>query len=104
MIAIKDQTKFVDQIREKEVCLVEFGAEWCPPCKTLLPILDTMDKEYDGSVMFLKVDCDESPEISSQYEIMSMSTVIVFHHGEPVDKIVGLRSKSAYQAAIARYI
>ncbi len=101
--AINDKT-FKDSIRKEGVTLVEFGAAWCPPCKVLLPILDGMDREYNGSVSMIKVDCDESPEIATQFSIMSMPTVILFHNGVPVDKFVGLRPKDVYQTAIAKYI
>jgi thioredoxin 1 len=104
IIAANNETKFKGNIRNDGVTLVEFGAEWCPPCKVLLPILDVMDSEYGGSVSIMKVDCDESPEIASEFGIMSMPTVIIFHNGEPVDKLVGLRPKDVYQKIIARYI
>jgi thioredoxin 1 len=104
IIAANNDTKFKDFLREEGVTLVEFGAVWCPPCKVLLPILDGMDKEYGGNVSFIKVDCDESPAYAAEFAIMSLPTVIVFHNGEPVDKLVGLRSKEVYQNIIARYI
>jgi thioredoxin 1 len=104
IIAANNETKFKDNIRKQGVTLVEFGAVWCPPCKVLLPILDKMDIEYGGSVSIIKVDCDESPAIAAEFGIMSMPTVIVFHNGEPVDKLVGLRSKEVYQSTIARYL
>jgi thioredoxin 1 len=103
IIAANNETKFKDSLRKQGVTLAEFGAEWCPPCKVLLPILDIMDSEYNGSVSIIKVDCDESPAIAAEYGIMSLPTVIIFHNGEPVDKLVGLRPKDVYQKAIARY-
>jgi thioredoxin 1 len=104
IIAANNETKFKDSLRKQGVTLVEFGAGWCPPCKVLLPILDIMDSENDGSVSIIKVDCDESPAIAAEFGIMSLPTVIIFHNGEPVDKLVGLRPKDVYQKAIARYI
>jgi thioredoxin 1 len=104
MIAANTEAEFTDSIRKEGVTLVEFGAVWCPPCKVLLPILDIMDQEYGGSVAIMKVDCDESPEIASKFAVMSLPTVVIFHNGEPVNKLVGLRSKEAYQTVIARYV
>jgi thioredoxin 1 len=104
IIAANNETKFKDNLRKEGVTLVEFGANWCPPCKVLLPILDGMDIEYDGSVSFIKVDCDESPADAAEFGIMSLPTVIVFQNGVAVDKLVGLRSKEVYQNVIARYI
>lgn len=85
------------------VAVVEFGAEWCPPCKRLLPILSELQEEYGDAVAIAKVDVDESPELASRFGVMSMPTVLVFKDGQPVDKLVGLRPKSAYQTVIGRY-
>lgn len=95
---------FRSAIREKEVTIVDFSARWCPPCKVLLPILEELQREEGGSLSILQLDCDESPEIAAEFGIMSMPTVIVFHYGEPVDKLVGLRPKGVYQAALSRYV
>jgi thioredoxin 1 len=101
--AVNDTT-FQQGIRKQGVTLVDFGAPWCPPCKVLLPILDELDREYGEQLSILKVDCDESPMITNEYGIMSMPTVILFHNGEPVEKLVGLRPKGIYQALLARYV
>ena len=95
---------FRSVIKEKEVTLVDFGAKWCPPCKVLLPILEELQREEGNHLSILQVDCDESPEIASEFGILSLPTVIVFHNGEPIDKFVGLRPKGVYQAALARYV
>jgi thioredoxin 1 len=105
MIKLADnKEKFKASVQEKAVTLVDFSAAWCPPCKPLLPILDELDREYEGRVSILKVDVDESQDIAAEFGIMSMPTVLVFHHGEPVEKLVGLRSKDVYKTTIARYI
>lgn len=95
---------FWSAIREKEVMLDDFGVEWCPPCKVLLPTLEELTRENGDRLSILQVDCDESPEIAAEFGVMSMPTVIVFHNGEPVDKFIGLRPKGVYQAALARYV
>lgn len=85
------------------VAVLEFGAEWCPPCKVLLPILEELSQEYGETVAIAKVDADESPELASQFGIMGLPTVIVFKDGQPVDKLVGLRPKGVYQTIIERH-
>ncbi|MBE1445618.1 thioredoxin family protein [Paenibacillus sp. OAS669] len=96
-------TTFRNAIKEKEVTLVDFSAQWCPPCKVLLPILEELQHEEGSRLSILQIDCDESPEIAAEFGVMSMPTVIVFHNGEPVDKFIGLRPKGVYQAALSRY-
>ncbi|MWV46288.1 thioredoxin fold domain-containing protein [Paenibacillus sp. HJL G12] len=98
-----DASNFKHAIQEKEVTFVDFVTQWCPPCKTLLPILEEMEREEEHRLSVVKVDCSESPEIAAQFGVMGTPTVIVFHNGEPVDKLVGLRPKSVYQAVLSRY-
>ena len=69
----------------------------------LSPILDELHEEYGGAVHLLKVDCDELPDLASQFGVMSMPTVIFFHQGRPVEKLIGLRPKDAYRNLIAKY-
>lgn len=100
-LPIIDQVSFQSAINEKSITLVEFGASWCPPCKVLKPILEELRNEEEY-LEVLQVDCDLSPELAAEFGIMSMPTVIVYHDGEPQDKIIGLRPKSVYQAAASR--
>ncbi len=83
---------------------MDFSAAWCPPCRTLMPILDELGREYPEQLSIVEVDCDESPEIAAEYGIMSIPTVIVFHNGDPVEKLVGLRTKRVYQSVLVQYI
>jgi len=94
---------FRSAVRQKDVVLVSFSTKWCPPCKVLRPILEELGNEKGSRLSVLQVDCDASPELAARYGIMSTPTVIVFHQGEPVNKLVGLRPKKAYEAALARY-
>jgi thioredoxin 1 len=103
LLTVNDTT-FQGSLRQQGVTLVDFGAVWCPPCKVLKPILDELSGDYGDKLSVLEVDCDESPGIASEYGIMSMPTVIVFHNGEPVEKLVGLRPKSAYESLLTKYI
>ena len=102
-VAVND-TSFREMVREKGTTLVEFGASWCPPCKVLLPMLDELQSEYGERMSVLKVDCDESPAVTAEYGIMSMPTVILFHNGEPIEKLVGLRPKHVYETLLSRYV
>lgn len=91
-------------IRDRGATLVEFGAVWCPPCKALLPIMEELASDHGEDLAVLKVDCDESPETASRFGVMSMPTVILFHNGEPVEKLVGLRPRAAYENVLAKYM
>lgn len=86
------------------VTVVEFGAPWCPPCKSLLPILDDLDREFGGTVSICSVNVDEFPDASSEFGVMSVPAVIVFKNGQPQEKLIGLRPKQTYQNLIAKWL
>ena len=69
--------------------LVDFWAAWCPPCRRLAPTLEALAGAYEGQVTVLKVNVDESPEISMRYGIQSIPTLILFRDGRMVDRRLG---------------
>ncbi|MDG0812531.1 thioredoxin family protein [Cohnella rhizosphaerae] len=99
-----NDVNFETAVRPTGVTLVDFGATWCPPCKALLPVIETLAEEYGERVSIVKVDTDESPETASSFGVMSNPTVIVFNDGEPVEKLVGLRPIEAYRTVLNRYV
>jgi thioredoxin 1 len=77
---------------EKPV-LVEFWADWCPPCKMIAPILDEISTEYADRLTVAKINGDDHPEIVTRYGVMGFPTIILFRDGEPVQRIVGAKPK-----------
>ncbi len=69
--------------------LVDFWAEWCPPCKAMDPILDQLTVELADKVKIVKLDVDSNPGTTVRYNVRAMPTLIVFKGGEPVDYKVG---------------
>lgn len=69
--------------------LVDFWAEWCPPCKAMDPILDKLSVELADKVKIVKLDVDSNPSTTVRYNVRAMPTLIVFKNGEPVDYKVG---------------
>jgi thioredoxin 1 len=69
--------------------LVDFWAEWCGPCRMVGPIVEEISKEYDGKAVVGKVDVDNNPNISMQFGIRNIPTILFFKNGQVVDKQVG---------------
>ena len=73
--------------------LVDFWAEWCGPCKVMLPIVDQVAAEMQGKMKVAKINVDDAQELAAQFSIMSIPTMILFKAGKPVEMIVGAMSK-----------
>lgn len=80
--------------------LVDFWAEWCMPCKMMAPTLDELADEYTGKLVVGKVNTDENRNISMQFGISAIPTVILFKDGEMIKKFVGLQQKADLKTAI----
>ncbi len=73
--------------------LVDFWAEWCGPCRMVLPIVEEIAGEIAGKAKVGKVNVDESPELASQFDVASIPTLLIFKNGAVVDQMVGALPK-----------
>lgn len=69
--------------------LVDFYADWCPPCRAMTPILERLAADLGERARIVKVDVDQAPELARRYNVRSIPTMIVFSGGQPVDVQVG---------------
>ena len=74
--------------------LVDFWAEWCGPCRMIAPVIEELSSEYTGRAVIGKLNVDESPDISVNYGVRGIPTILIFKNGQMVDRIVGAVSKS----------
>jgi len=85
-----DQEDFAKTVVESPVpVLVDFYADWCAPCKIVAPLVDELARENVGRVLIAKVDTDRAPELSMQYRIRGIPTLILFRDGAEVERSVG---------------
>src|SRR5512139_3697231 len=84
--------------------LIDFWADWCAPCKALMPILDKLVREYAGQVLLAKVNCDELQPIAQQFGVRSLPTVILMKDGQPVDGFVGAQTESAVRQMLEKHL
>jgi putative thioredoxin len=93
----------IEASREVPV-LVDFWAPWCGPCRALGPVLEKLEREAAGRWTLVKVNSDENPELSRQFGVRSIPTVVAFAGGEPVSSFMGAQPEGAIRTFIARVV
>jgi thioredoxin 1 len=104
VLELTDATFDEEIIASPVPVLVEFWAEWCPPCRLLAPILDAIAAEHSDRLRVRKVNSDERPELALRYDVMSVPTILVFSQGELRQRMVGARSQARLLEELADVI
>ncbi|SFP18695.1 thioredoxin [Pseudomonas borbori] len=84
--------------------LVDFWAEWCAPCKALMPLLAQITEGYQGELLLAKVNCDIEQDIVARFGIRSLPTVVLFRDGQPVDGFTGAQPESAIRELLKPHV
>ncbi|WP_409469584.1 thioredoxin family protein [Streptomyces sp. HC307] len=85
---------FDDEVLGAELpVLVEFTADWCPPCRQMSPVVSALAAQESDRLKVVQLDVDTNPETTNAYKVLSMPTFMVFRGGEPVKSMVGARPK-----------
>jgi len=84
--------------------LVDFWAEWCAPCKALMPLLAKITEEYQGELLLAKVNCDIEQEVVARFGVRSLPTVVLFKDGQPVDGFAGSQPEAAIRAMLEPHV
>jgi len=92
--SIAGEDNFQDVVlQSKSLVVVDFWAQWCAPCLAAAPVLEELEKEYDGKIDFTKVNVDENGPLAVKYGIAAIPTMLIFKSGQPVQQILGYRPK-----------
>jgi thioredoxin 1 len=102
--AVTDATFEQEVTGARGAVLVDFGAEWCPPCRALAPVLEEIAREQGDRLRIVKLDIDENERTTIAYDVMSFPTLILFKDGEPVKRIVGARPKGALMRELGPFL
>lgn len=97
------QQYLIDESRNRPV-LVDFWADWCAPCKALMPVLEKLAREYDGAFLLAKVNADEQMDITAQFGVRSLPTVVVMKDGQPVNAFQGAQPETAIRQLLDEYL
>jgi thioredoxin 1 len=102
-IVYLDDNSFKNTIA-KGVTLVDFYADWCGPCRMIAPIIEELSIEFDGKANIAKLDIENAQEVTSEFQVTSIPTIILFKDGQEIKRIVGLRDKETLKSLISSAI
>jgi thioredoxin 1 len=94
MAKMINETEFNELLKSEKILVVDFGAEWCGPCKMIAPIIDELSTEYKENATIVKVDVDNTPELARKFGISGIPTLMFFKDGKLVKNQVGFVDKS----------
>jgi thioredoxin 1 len=95
-----DDNFAAEVLRSERPVLVDFWAEWCGPCKAIVPALEELARGYEGRVDIGKLDTEGSQRIAQEYGIRSIPTLLLFKGGRVVSQIIGAVSKARIESAL----
>jgi len=84
--------------------VVDCWAEWCGPCSMIAPVIAKLAGDYQGKIVFGKLNVDENPKNAGEYSIMSIPALLVFKNGKLVDQIIGAQPRRMLEPKITRYL
>jgi len=96
-MATKQQFKnFEELLAQSNVpVLVDFYADWCGPCQMMAAILERVNAQFQQQLRVVKIDTEKYPEVASQHQVQALPTLVLFKHGQPVERIEGVMPADA---------
>jgi thioredoxin 1 len=102
-IEVADEN-FHDIISKSGLVVVDCWAAWCAPCRMIGPVIEELAKEYAGKIVFGKLNVDTNQKVPTEYQIMSIPTILVFKDGKLVDRFMGAMPKKVLEPRITKHL
>ena len=103
-VTVNDENFDEEILRSDIPVLVDFWAQWCGPCKTVGPTVESLATDYLGIVKVAKINVDDSPDAAARFGVRSIPTLMVFKDGKAQETAVGVRPKGQLVEMIEQYI
>lgn len=91
-------------VQSEQTVVVDFWAEWCPPCKMLSPVLDRVASRFEGKLKVVKCNIEENKEIATKYAIYSIPNLVFFRDGQVVNQAVGYMGEAQLSDKVTEVI
>jgi len=102
---VAGQDNWESEIEKSDVpVLIDFWAEWCGPCRAIIPTLEQLADDYDGKLKVAKVNVDENRELAQKYGVRSIPFLMIIKNGEVVETMVGALGKPEFVAKIEPHL
>ena len=104
MKTISNNTDFEQIISGDKPVILDFYAEWCGPCRALLPVLESASNDYCEDIVVAKINVDENPELATKFSVRSIPAVFLMKNNSVVDKFTGVQSRTEIDKRIDNLI
>ncbi|MBW3002141.1 thioredoxin [Candidatus Woesearchaeota archaeon] len=84
--------------------LVELWASWCPPCKMMEPVMNSLEKQYEGKVKVCKINIDKNPKTSDKFDIKGVPTFLLVKAGEVIERVVAAKTEEQLKEMINKVL
>ena len=99
------QMTFDEEVGAADVpVVVDFWAEWCGPCRMVVPVLEQIASEHQGKIRIHKLNVDDAPDVARRYEIMSIPTLLIFKDGVLKKRLIGAKGKGQLMNELAEFL
>jgi len=94
---IMTEEEFDEIISSKDICVCDFSASWCGPCRMMAPILEDISDKYKGKYYFYQIDIDSAEEIATKFNITVVPTIVIFKNGKELDRTSGYQEFDEFE-------
>jgi len=100
MKILENKAAFENLLKQDKPVLLDFYADWCGPCKTLLPVVEKLSEEYEGKIEIRTINVDENKELAAAFNVQSIPALFFIKNSKVVDQLKGLTPKAQLKAKL----